>query len=138
MPEASTPVLPLVDEENATADVTPLFEEAKRVMQTPFTPNMMKGLAVWPDGAALFLEVLKTLFERTTLPLSLVSMICYAIATRNNCVYCSSIYETHLPDPGHRRGDPSRSHRATVQRILLSGLPPSSSSRSRLPGPRRA
>jgi len=82
--------LPITEEDEATGEVAEIFDEVKRELQIPFVPNSFKVLAASPDMTAFFWKTWQAYFEYTTLPQSLVTMIHYTIATKNNCTYCSA------------------------------------------------
>ena len=80
--------LPIIDEDDAPVEVVDIFEEYKRVMQIPYIPNLLKGLASSPTALAMFWDLNKSLYDHTTLPESLIYMILYAIAESKNAQYC--------------------------------------------------
>jgi uncharacterized peroxidase-related enzyme len=82
--------LPIIEENEATDEIAEIFDEVKRELQIPFVPNSFKVLATSPDMLAFFWKIWHAYFEYTTLPQSLVTMIHYTIATKNNCTYCSA------------------------------------------------
>jgi uncharacterized peroxidase-related enzyme len=89
----STNGLPIIEESEATGEVAAVYERIKRELQTPFIPNIMKGLATAPNILTHYLESVGTLYGQVTLPQSLLAMISYTIATKNDCTYCSVAHE---------------------------------------------
>ncbi len=82
--------LPLVQESDATGEVAGIYAEAKQLMQVPFVPNMLKGLAISPAALAIYWAAFRAYLLNATLPQALIAMIFYAIAERNHCRYCSA------------------------------------------------
>jgi len=85
--------LPLIEEDEATAEVAAIYDEHKRDTQSPLVPNMMKAMAVSPDALKIHTAWMNTFFSTTNLPLSLVAMICYTIAEKSHCEYCAAANE---------------------------------------------
>jgi uncharacterized peroxidase-related enzyme len=85
--------LPIIEENEASGDVAAIYERIKRELQTPFIPNIMKGLATAPNILTHYLESIGTLYGQLSLPQSLMAMISYTISTKNNCTYCSVAHE---------------------------------------------
>ena len=85
--------LPLIEEHDATGDVADIYDAFKRQMQAPFVPNMMKAIAVSESGLKMHMGMLASFYEHLTLPQALVSIICFSIAEKSNCTYCSSAHE---------------------------------------------
>ena len=81
--------LRMIEEDEATDEVAEIYNEMKRELQMPFVLNMMKALAASPDMLALQWNMTRAYYKHTTLPQSLIAMIGYTIATKNNCTYCS-------------------------------------------------
>jgi uncharacterized peroxidase-related enzyme len=82
--------LPMIEEEEATDEVVQIYAEAKRELQLPIVPNMMKALAGSPAALAIHWGFTRAFYEHTTLPQSLTSMILFTIAETSNCEYCSA------------------------------------------------
>lgn len=82
--------LPMIEEEEATDEVAQIYAEAKRELQLPIVPNMMKALATSPAALAIYWGSVRSFYQHTTLPQSLTSMILYTIAETSNCEYCSA------------------------------------------------
>jgi len=85
--------IPFLSETEVSGEVSELFEEIKSAYQSPFVPNMAKALAISRPALAAFWTLSRSYMEHLTLPGSLVSMISYALAERNNCTYCSAQHE---------------------------------------------
>ncbi|MBI1879741.1 MAG: peroxidase-related enzyme [Chloroflexi bacterium] len=85
--------LSLVEEEEATPEVTRIYEEIKRDMQVPFVPNYFKALAVSPAALTINWDSFRSMIQNATLPHSLIAMIHYTIATSRQCEYCSATNE---------------------------------------------
>ncbi len=85
--------LPLVQESEATGEVAGIYAEAKQLMQVPFVPNILKGLAVSPAALTIYWSAFRAFLLNTTLPQALSAMLLYAIAERNHCQYCSAGHE---------------------------------------------
>jgi uncharacterized peroxidase-related enzyme len=93
MGEIAANGLRMIEEDEATGEVAALYEEIKREMMLPVVPNFMKVLAVSPAALAIQWKSMRALYEHSTLPASLTSMIFYAIAEQNECQYCSASHE---------------------------------------------
>jgi uncharacterized peroxidase-related enzyme len=93
MPFLSGKVLPVVEEAEATGEVAEIYETVKRELQTPLVPNFMKALAVSPAALQIQWGMMQSFYGHTTLPQSLIAMICFTIAEKNDCTYCSANHE---------------------------------------------
>lgn len=93
MPYLATNNLPLIEEDEATYEVAQIYDDVKREMQLPFVPNIMKALAASPAALAIQWQFSQALENYATLPQSLIAMILFTIAERNNCEYCSAGHE---------------------------------------------
>ncbi len=82
--------LPLIEEDEATDEVAQIYEEVKRDLQVPFIPNYFKVLAVSPAALAIDWGNFRSFIQHATLPQSLIAMIHFAIASMNQCEYCSA------------------------------------------------
>lgn len=87
IPETGMPVVP---EDQATGEIATLYDEVKRLSQTPFVPNGLTALGVSPPALKVFLAMWGATLEHLTLPETLQSMIGYTIAERNDCKYCAA------------------------------------------------
>ena len=85
--------LPYIEEDEATGEVADLYETWKRDFQVPYVPNFLKAMASSPEMLAFSHVYWMAAYTHFTLPQSLISMIQYTIATRNNCLYCSANHE---------------------------------------------
>ncbi len=85
--------LPLVEESDASGEVGEIYAEVKQVMQVPFVPNILKGLAVSPAALTIYWQGFRAFLLNSTLPQALTAMLLYAIAERNHCQYCSAGHE---------------------------------------------
>ncbi len=85
--------LPMVEESDASGEVAGIFAEARQMMQVPFVPNILKGLAISPAALTIYWQAFRAFFQHSTLPQALSAMILYAIAERNHCQYCSAGHE---------------------------------------------
>jgi alkylhydroperoxidase family enzyme len=81
--------LPIVDETDAEGDVAKVFEEYKRVMEIPYVPNMLKGLAPSPAALSIHWELIKSLMNHTTFPETVLYIILYSIAKSRDNDYTS-------------------------------------------------
>ncbi len=81
--------LPLVEESEAAGEVAEIYAEARQIMQLPFVPNILKGLAVSPAALTIYWQGFRAFFLHSTLPQALTAMPFYAIAERNHCQYCA-------------------------------------------------
>jgi uncharacterized peroxidase-related enzyme len=86
-------LMPQVQETEASADITEMYDQIRREMGIPFVPNIDKTLAISPNMLKGSWEVLRNVFLRTSLPTSLASMILFAISSANKCNYCSPIFK---------------------------------------------
>lgn len=85
--------IPIVEEDEAPAEVARIYEEIKRDMQVPFVPNFMKAWAISPAALTIQWESFRSFLQHTTLPESLTAMIHFTIARSNHCEYCSATNE---------------------------------------------
>ena len=85
--------IPMVGEEEATAEVAEIYAAVKRELQLPFVPNFIKSFASSPSALAMLWEMNRALFQNMTIPQSLVAMIGFTVAEHNNCRYCSASNE---------------------------------------------
>lgn len=85
--------LPLIPEHQATGEVAAMYEEIRRVLQSPAVPSYLQALGESPPMLKLYWELVKVFYSTITLPESLVSMILYTIAVSNECKYCSASHE---------------------------------------------
>lgn len=85
--------LPVVEENEASGEVGDIYAEAKQLMQLPFVPNILKGLAISPAALTIYWQAFRAFLLHSTLPQALSAMILYAIAERNHCQYCSAGHE---------------------------------------------
>jgi len=90
MPYLATNGLPLIEEEEATGEIAQIYDEVKREMQMPVVPNLLKGLVGSPAALNIQWGFMRASYEHTTLPQSLIAMICFTIAEKSNCEYCSA------------------------------------------------
>lgn len=82
-----------VQENEATGEVSGLFDEIRREMGIPFVPNIHKALANSPRVLEGSWRALHNVFLQTSLPTSLAAMIMYTVAAANKCNYCGSIHK---------------------------------------------
>lgn len=82
-----------VEENEATGDVAELYDDVRRTMQIPFVPNLIKSLSASPASLKMHWGMYRTFMTETSLPISLVSMVLYAVAQSNDCRYCSAMNE---------------------------------------------
>jgi hypothetical protein len=92
--------LPIIEEYEATSEVTGLFAETKRVMEMPYVPNLAKAVAVAPNVLAMCVDVYRTFYENMSFPQSLIAMISYCIPTAKNCTYCAANGELYCRTVG--------------------------------------
>jgi uncharacterized peroxidase-related enzyme len=86
-------LLPQVQETEASADVSEMYDQIRNEMGIPFVPNIDKTLAISPNMLRGSWEVLRNVFLRTSLPSSLASMILFTISSGNKCNYCGPIFK---------------------------------------------
>jgi alkylhydroperoxidase family enzyme len=84
--------LPIIEEDEATGEVAQMYAQIRREMGLTYIPNAAKTLAVSPAALGIFCDITR-IYDRLTLPQSLVSMILYTIAKTNDCKYCSATNE---------------------------------------------
>lgn len=85
--------LEIMDESAADGEVSEVFDEIKRVMEIPFVPNIMKSQGRSASALKGAWGAFSNVFLKTSLPMSLASMILYTIAAQRNCEYCSSVHK---------------------------------------------
>jgi uncharacterized peroxidase-related enzyme len=85
--------LQLIEEHEATGAIAETYDEIKRMLGVPVVPNFMKALAASPAALAIYWASHRAYLQHSTLPQSLSAMILYAIASRNECEYCSANHE---------------------------------------------
>ena len=64
----------IIEEGDAEGEVSRIYEEYKRKMQTPIVPNILKGLATSPAALAMYWDIAQSLLDNLTLPESLMHM----------------------------------------------------------------
>lgn len=82
--------IPPVEEDEASAEVREIYDDVKQFLQVPFVPNGFKVAATSPAALKIHWAFTRAFYENSTLPHALSAMIMYTIATKNNCVYCST------------------------------------------------
>lgn len=85
--------LPMIEEDETTAEIGQIYADVKRDLEVPFVPNFFKALAVSPAALRIAAESFRSLSQHTTLPQSLIAMIHFTIATSKKCEYCSATNE---------------------------------------------
>lgn len=85
--------LEMIEEHEASGEVIELYETVKRDFQYPEVPNMIKALAMSPQGLRMYVDMIAAFYAHLTLPQSLISMICYTVAEKSNCTYCTAAHE---------------------------------------------
>lgn len=85
--------LQFVDEDEASPELALAYGEIKRAMHVPFVPNIYKALAASPGAFQVYVATSRAMFEHITLPEAIVSIVMYAVARSNDCVYCSAGHE---------------------------------------------
>ena len=82
----------LVEESNASGEVSEIYEAVKRALQVPEVPNIDKVLAHSLPALKGTTELLGALYIGSTLPQPVVSMLLYSISLARDCQYCSSLH----------------------------------------------
>jgi uncharacterized peroxidase-related enzyme len=85
--------LPIISEEDAVDEVGELYDEIKRMLESPFVPNICKVSAGSPTVLAGTWAVFRHVHLESSLPLSLKAMVLYSIASANRCTYCSAVHQ---------------------------------------------
>ena len=85
--------LPIIEEEEATGEVSEIYAEFKRDLHLPVVPNILKAMGSSPETLTVFGKLWVNAEEYRTLPEALTSMISYTIATKSDCTYCSASFE---------------------------------------------
>ena len=81
------------EEQDASAEVTEVFDDMKRTLGIPFVTALFKQTGMAPTVVQGTWSAFKTIFGGATLPASLATMILYNIAAVKNCQYCSTIHQ---------------------------------------------
>lgn len=81
--------IPIMEEKDAEGETAKIFEEFKRKMQTPYVPNLIRGLATSPAALAIYWDLNKSLNDNATIPETLRYMIFFAISESKNAKYCA-------------------------------------------------
>ena len=87
--------LSMIEEDEAAGEVSDLYTKAKRDLDWPFVPNILKAMAISPVVLDMCIDIYHTFFQNTSLPQSLVAMISYCIPAAKNCTYCAATGELH-------------------------------------------
>jgi uncharacterized peroxidase-related enzyme len=87
--------LPIIEEEEAADELLELYEESKRVLGSPYVPNMLKAVAISLPVGNICVDLFRSFYQNLTLPQALVAMISYCIPTAKNCRYCAANGELH-------------------------------------------
>ncbi len=83
----------MIEEDSASAEVRQLYDDFKRNFQSPTVPNYIKAFGESPESLRLYMGVMSSVYQNLSLPQALTAMICFTIATKNQCLYCSSLHE---------------------------------------------
>lgn len=87
--------LPMYEENEVSGHIGELYNETKRVLETPFVPNLMKALAAAPHILAASIDIYRSFYQYISLPHSLIAMISFCIPSAKNCTYCAANGELH-------------------------------------------
>lgn len=85
--------LKMVEEHEATGDVSHLYDTIKREFQLPHVPNIFKAIAMSPGSLKFYVDAMRSMYAYLTLPESLIAMICFTVAKNSDCVYCTATNE---------------------------------------------
>lgn len=61
----------------------------------PSVPNMIKALAMSPSSLEMYIEMMQSMYAHLTLPQSLISIICFTVAQKSDCTYCTAANEVN-------------------------------------------
>jgi uncharacterized peroxidase-related enzyme len=86
-------LLPLIEEDEASPEIAEVYDRIKRDMQVPYVPNWAKVLAASPSAFKIYMSLFDAFYENISLPHSVVAMICYTVAKKTDCAYCSATNE---------------------------------------------
>jgi uncharacterized peroxidase-related enzyme len=93
--------LPIVEEQNADREVEPIFAQIRNELEIPFVPNFFKMTAA---GSLPVLvgtwEVFRQVYLQSSLPMALKALILFAVASDNQCEYCSAIHQATCKNVG--------------------------------------
>lgn len=86
--------LPIIEEQNAGEEVVPIFAEIRHELELPFVPNFFKMIAAGslPVLAGTW-AVFRQVYLQSSLPMALKALILFAVASDNQCEYCSTIHQ---------------------------------------------
>ena len=93
MPISPIHGLPFIEEDEAEGEAAEIFAQIKHDLQSPFVPSWAKSLAFSPRILKMYMSAVGSVFDNISLPQSLVAMICYAVASEVNCLYCAATNE---------------------------------------------
>ena len=82
--------LPIYEEDEVNDQVAELYNDTKRVLESPYVPNLMKALATSPPILSACNKIYRTFYEHISLPHSLIAMISYCVPNAKNCTYCAA------------------------------------------------
>jgi uncharacterized peroxidase-related enzyme len=82
-----------VEENEAEGRIASLYEDVRRTMQVPFVPNLIKSLSASSAAVNAHWSMYRAFLAEASLPISMISMILYAVAESNHCRYCSAMGE---------------------------------------------
>jgi uncharacterized peroxidase-related enzyme len=85
--------LPLISPEEADGDLTEIFDEIRRITETPDLFNMWRTLANSVPALAGSWQLMYNAYLHGSLPMSLKAMILFAIAATHKCHYCAAVHE---------------------------------------------
>lgn len=85
--------LGMVEEDEATGEITNLYETIKQEFQVPHVPNVMKAIAVSPASLQFYVDMFVSFYENSALPQSLTAMIFYAVSRKNDSAYFTAAHK---------------------------------------------
>lgn len=85
--------LPLIELEDATGEVSEIFDDIQHEMDIPFIPNIFKTAASSSRALIGSWGLMQNVYLQSSLPMTLKAMILYSISTAHQCKYCSAVHE---------------------------------------------
>ena len=85
--------LPITEIEDATGEVSEVFDDIRHTMDIPFIPNIFKTVASSSQTLLGSWGLMQHVYLQSRLPMTLKAMILYSISTARECKYCSAVHE---------------------------------------------
>lgn len=104
MPAEPSPLLPIIDDEHASARVGAVFDDIRRTRDTDFVNNFWRVIANDEDQLERTWRTLKTVMQPGELDPLVKELLYVAVSIANNCTYCIRSHTTSARNKGATEG----------------------------------